>query len=118
MMAAVLETAGYIYQDHMLTDLEKAMGGLLGGFIFLIGIVIALTHTAVRGSFKLAPWLLIGPPMFFAAVLPRTQIDEVQWRFGQQARNQSKVSSRVTVMTGKGAANVRVSKLFERYVRL
>lgn len=118
MMAAVFETAGYIYQDHVLTQLKSAFEGSLGGFVFLIGVVVAIFAVVIRGGFKLAPWLLIGPPMFFAVILPRTSINEAQWKFGQQDRNQGRVTRRVQDVVGQSANNVQVSKLFARYVFL
>ncbi len=118
MMSAVLESAGYIFQARLLDDLTEAFTGSLGGFIFLIGVVVALTAFAVKGSFKLAPWLIIGPPMFFAVILPRSGIPEAQWRFGQQVRNQGKVTQELRRLTGQGGAEIQVSKLFARYVHL
>ena len=117
-MAAVLETAGYIYQARILADLKSAFEGSLGGFVFLVGIVVAITTFAVKGAFKQLAWLLIGPPMFFAVILPTSTIDSAQWRFGNQDRNQSKVLREVTDVTGQQGSNIQVSKLFARYVKL
>lgn len=117
MMAAVLESAGYLFQARILAEMQSAFEGSLGAFIFLIGLVVALTHLAVKGSFKLAPWLLFGPPMFFAVIYPKTGIPEAQWKFGQQDRSQAKVVRELYTLTGS-SGEAQVSKLFARYVQL
>jgi len=40
--------------------------------------------TATQGKYKMGVWLLIGPSLFFATILPRAEIGNASWRFGRQ----------------------------------
>jgi hypothetical protein len=115
MVAAALETVGHYYQAHILDSLAEPFRGSLGGFIYLVGIAVAVFSVAVRGSYKFGPWLLIGPPLFFSAVFPRMTIGPVQWKFANQDRDQGRVNEEVERMMPKKAGDANVSKLFARY---
>lgn len=122
LIGAVLESVGYHYQSHVLDALQAPFQDDVGGFIYLIGIVLAVCHVAIRGEFKLAPWLLIGPPLFFSVVLVRDPVNNARWVFGRDPRNQGAVDHQVQeLLASQGEAaggQARVSRLFARYTDL
>lgn len=118
MVASVLETAGYHYQAHVLDSLSGPFHGSLGGFIYLVGVAIAVFSVAVQGGYKFGPWLLIGPPLFFASVVPRADIGSAEWRFANQPREQEQVEKKVKDMMPSYPTTASVSKLFARYNKL
>lgn len=118
MVAAVLESAGYYYQQVVLDDLTPAFKGSLGALVFLVGLVVAIFSVAVRGSYKFTAWLLLGPPLFFAAVLPRADIGNAKWEYAKMGRPQGWVDEEVSRVLESGSGSYSVSKLFQRYNEL
>ena len=122
LIGSVLESVGYHYQGVILDALAQPFQNELGGLLYLVGITVAVFHAAIQGQFKFAPWLLIGPPIFFAVVLTREPINNTRWEFGGDGRNQAAVAHQVNqLMASQGAAaggQARVSKLFSRYTQL
>ncbi len=126
LMAAVLETAGYHYQAYVLQNLEApfsgadaSMLGSIGGFVYLIGVIVAVFFTAIRGGYKFGPWLLIGPPLFFAMVKPTEPVRSVLWRFATQGRDQAKVEEEYRRIDPQGSGReANVSKVFAHYNKL
>ncbi len=122
MVAAVLETGGFIFQSFVLDELGPSLKGNVGGFIYLIGIVIALYNFTVRGSYRLVSWLLIGPPLFFSVILPRTHTENARWQFAKEDRDQSYVDAGVRRMyeahNPGGAGRKDVSTLFAKYNKM
>lgn len=119
MVAAVLESAGYHYQSHILDEMTPAFTGSLGGLIYLVGVAVTIFAVAIRGGYRFGPWLLIGPPLFFSMVLPRSEIDHVQWKFGQQERDEDgRVPEEVAKLNGEGGGAARVSTMFAKYTKL
>ena len=88
LVAATLESVGYEYQSIILDRLTNPLTNEIGGLVYLFGIALAVLMTATQGKYKMGAWLLIGPPIFFATILPRTEIGNATWRFGRQDRNQ------------------------------
>ena len=95
MISAVFESLGYRYQSFILTELRPSFENELGAFIYLIGVSVAVFSMAAKGSFKLFPWLLIGPPIFFAVILTREEVDDAKWQFAKQGRRQEYVSENI-----------------------
>lgn len=122
MVAAVLETGGFIFQSFVLDELTPSLKGSVGGFIYLIGIVLALFNFAVKGNYRLVSWLLIGPPMFFSVILPRTATENARWQFAKEDRTQSYVDAGVRRMYEKDnpgdAGKKEVSTLFAKYNKM
>lgn len=122
LIASILETLGYHYQSVFLNNLSDPLTNEVGGLIYLFGIALVVLMTAVQGKYKLGTWLLIGPPLFFAAIIPRAEIEAVNWRFGNEQRNQAAVEEGVeeAVSENKGSfvQTPRVSKLFRAYVSI
>ncbi len=122
LIGSVLESVGYHYQGVLLDALAQPFQSDLGGLLYLVGIAVAVFHAAIQGQFKFAPWLLIGPPIFFAVVLVREPINNTRWEFGGDGRNQAAVTNQVNqLLASQGAAaggQARVSKLFSRYTQL
>jgi len=118
MVAAVLETAGYHYQSFILDNFTSAFQGSLGGFVYLVGVAVTIFAVAIRGGYRYGPWLLIGPPLFFSAVLPRTDVNFVTWKFAQQDRNNARVAREVDRVLDGNNQPARVSTLFAKYTKL
>ena len=118
MVAAVLESAGYYYQSHILDQMGGAFTGSLGGFIYLIGVAVTIFAVAIRGGYRFGAWLLIGPPLFFSMVVPRSPVDHVSWKFAQEARNDEKVQKELGKMGSGLSGPANVSTLFARYTEL
>jgi hypothetical protein len=117
LIGAVLESTGYHYQDHILNELATSFAGELGGLIYLIGVCIAVVYAATQGSYKMAPWLLIGPPLFFAVVQVRMEIPNARWQVGLSERPKENVDDGVKEVVNT-EAQANVSKVFARYIEM
>lgn len=124
LVATALETAGYVYQSNLLDKLTGVLTGKIGGFVYLIGICVALFAYATRGVYQLTTWLLIGPPLFFAMIVPRTESEEARWIYAKQNRNQQQVDQSLKELlqastgTSGSAPSMNVSTVFYRYNKL
>ncbi len=116
LVGAVLESAGYIYQSHILDQLSKPLTNEIGALVYLVGIVIAISQIVVFKSSKMAPWLLIGPAVFLYVINERTDMPVTKWSFGSQERDQSQVGPSLKEITEGGSLDAKVSKVFKRYV--
>ncbi len=120
MVSAILETGGYVNQSFLLDQLTPVLKGSVGGFVFLIGVAVAIFATAIRGRYVFASWLLIGPPLFFS-MLVRGEIENAKWQFATEARRQAHVDEEVQHMVeawGGEKKPMVVSKFFARYNEL
>lgn len=115
LICAVLESAGYFWQAAVLDAMRDPFKQELGGLVYLVGLVTALVYTATQGGYKLGAWLLIGPPLFFAAVLDRQTIGNAEWMYGKSGRDQGKVEEQTQNLT-KSSGSYNVSRLFARYI--
>ena len=88
LVAAVMETVGYVSQAQLLSN-----GGLgqmierLGALFYLCSIVSAILAVALAGKYEVALWLLVGPPMFHFLIMPiqgdgSTVTLGAEWQFG------------------------------------
>ncbi len=134
MVSAVFETLGYRYQSYLIDTLSSSFQGELGGLIYLVGVVAAIFAAAAWGHYKMGAWLLIGPPLFFVAVLTRSQVQDARWVFAKMPRDQSQVNREVqnalalmgsgggfnglAVAGGTANTGANVSTLFARYNHL
>lgn len=120
LVGAVLETLGTYYQSALLDSIGQTLLGSLGALFYCVAIAVGLVSYAVTGKAKNILWLLIGPGLFAATVGMRSSSNGVDWRFGNQERNQEKVDKLVSEnRTGaSGLGTARVSSLFYRYDRL
>ncbi len=83
-VAAALETAGYRAQQDLLPYFNGQFGEHLGGLLYLIALIAALTILASGGSYRYGLWFLIGPPVFFFLVGNTQQIQPARWQFGER----------------------------------
>lgn len=121
LVGAVLESVGYYYQSAILDALAAPFANEVGGLIYLVGVLVAVFTAATQGSFKMTTWLLIGPPIFFAVVQPRSVIPDARWEFGLNERNSAEVSEGVQEIINaaqNGNAQANVSTVFRRYVEM
>lgn len=80
-VAAVLETLGYVAQSRILDDFTpffKTGGALL----YLIAILGALGSVSVFGSYRMGRYLLVGPGLLYFFVFFRTDVGPVVWQIG------------------------------------
>ncbi len=87
LVAAVMETVGYVSQAQLLDS-----GGLgemierLGALFYLCSVVSAVLAVALAGKYEVALWLLVGPPMFHFLIAPPPQNAQIgagaDWQFG------------------------------------
>ena len=117
LVGSILESAGYIYQSAILDQFSDPFKNEIGGFVYLVGVLIVLIQFAILKSSKLAPWLLIGPAIFLFVIGQRDQIPNATWSFGTHKRVQSKVDQGVKEVTN-GQSKANVSKVFKRYVEV
>jgi hypothetical protein len=120
--SSILESVGYHYQSLILDQLGKPLNEEVGALIYLFGVALAIFMTATQGGYKMGTWLLIGPPLFFATILPRGDIDNAAWRFGRQIRNDADVEKgtqdALKGAGGQAGGTANVSKLFRSFVKL
>ncbi|MFN8391022.1 MAG: hypothetical protein U0136_12095 [Bdellovibrionota bacterium] len=83
LVASVLETAGYVSQAKILSQL-KTMLSRVGALIYLCCIIVALVSVATTGRHDLSLWLLIGPALFFFLINPNPNSTAAgtNWQFG------------------------------------
>lgn len=81
LVGAVLEQAGYLSQSGLLDGFD-AFFLKAGHLVYFIAVVGALTSVALMGSAKMVRYLLIGPIFFWLLVIPRSEIEAVQWKIG------------------------------------
>ena len=122
LVGAIFESLGYHYQAVILDSLTTPFREEVGGLVYLFGIALAILMTATQGNYKMGVWLLIGPPLFFAAIVPRENINNASWKFGRQARNDNIVAEEKNEALEhagqKQSATANVSKLFSAFVKL
>lgn len=118
LVGAVLESAGYIYQANLLDSLGGPLKDEIGALIYLLGVAIVIVQFTVLKSAKMAPWLLIGPSLFFAVILDRSNLDQARWSFGSNERNQGDVTTGVKKVTDGVSGGANVSTVFKRYVNM
>lgn len=87
LVAAVMETVGYVSQAQLLS--QSGLGSMLerlGSLLYLCSIFSAILAVAIAGRYEVALWLLIGPPMFHFLIAPPPAGTDVgagaEWQFG------------------------------------
>jgi hypothetical protein len=119
MVAAALETVGYHAQSQILTQLSSQME-TLSGMIFTVVIFSAVLLMSLYGDYKIAPWVIFGPPLFvfisgieIASSNNRVQSNGAEWALGAFKDSQGKKDAAVK-STGL-AGNANVSFFFQKY---
>lgn len=118
LVGAVLESAGYIYQATLLDSLTAPLKDEVGALIYLLGVAIVIFQYTVLKSAKMAPWLLIGPAVFSAVILDRSDIQQAKWSFGSSERDQGEVTDKTEKVTDGQSGSANVSTLFRRFVTM
>ena len=124
LIGSALETVGYYYQSWLLDALAAPFAGAGGALVYIFGAAIAIVSVAISGNFKLAPWLLIGPSLFFATTFTRTETLGSEWKFGKEERNmeQRNLEIEKTLFAAEGGTSMppppNVSSLFAMYNKL
>ncbi len=123
MIGAILESAGYHYQALILNALSDPLTNEVGGLVYLVGIMIAVSVAATQGKFTMSVWLLVGPPIFFAVIQPRDTMQNARWDFALEGRAVEQVNKEVQKIVaadtaGAGGGDANVSVVFKRYVEM
>ncbi len=118
LVGAVLESAGYIYQASLLDSLAAPLKEEVGALIYLLGVTIALVQFTVLKSSRMAPWLLIGPAVFFAVILDRSPIPQAKWSFGSNERSVEQVTKHTEAVTEGVSGPANVSTVFRKFVTM
>ena len=115
-IGAVLESVGYHYQAHVLDVLGSPLVNEIGGFVYLVAVVLVIGAMVADGGFRGGVWLLIGPPLFLATITVRSEIPNAVWQYGEENRDQKQVQQGLQEKGVTGSA--RVSSVFGAYVRI
>lgn len=79
LVGAALETAGGFAQSHILDLVTSELGQAIAALLFVLAALSALGVISIGGKYKMAPWFLIGPGLFFFTVLWRVPANVTQW---------------------------------------
>ncbi|MCC6952990.1 MAG: hypothetical protein IT290_02615 [Deltaproteobacteria bacterium] len=111
LVAAVLETAGYVAQAEILASFQDFLDSV-GLFLFILSAIGGLTSIAIFGSYRNGLYLLLAPPLFYVMISTFAVSNGVYWQigggsprnaFGEQVpvdQSQGSVSQVVTVSNG------------------
>ena len=81
LIAAVLETAGYVSQSHILKDFADLFSSA-GALSFAVSCIGGLFSIAIFGSYRAARYLVLGPAMLWFLLGPTTSSEGVVWKLG------------------------------------
>ena len=81
LMAAALQTAGVYAQASILQNFREALTAL-AGLCYLVSVCLAVSSVAIYGSYRRAPYLLIGPALFYYVILTTASVNGTTVRVG------------------------------------
>lgn len=121
LVGAALETVGYYYQSHIL-DAFLGTGGAgssvindIGGFVYVLGALLAIVTYVFTGKQNFTIWFFVGPTLFFAMMLNRTETAGADWQFGGEPRDRRQLDYEVQTTMGRTAYVPKVSSVFLWY---
>ncbi len=120
LVGAALETVGYYYQSHILDSFLGSGGSTtvinaVGGFVYVIGALLAIVSYVFTGRQNFTIWFFIGPTIFFAMLLSRTETSGSDWQFGGEPRDRRQLEYQVQTNLGTTPYVPRVSTVFAWY---
>ena len=80
-VAAVLETTGYVTQSNIL-DAFTPFWGAAGTFFYTLSSIGAIMSVMIFGSYRYARYLIIGPSLFWFLIGNRVDVPPTQWKLG------------------------------------
>ena len=101
LMAAVLETVGYYYQSFILDHMSMPFQSSIGGLLYTVAGIITVLSFAVYGNFRFGLWMLLGPSLFLAMIIPRTETNGAGWIFANIQQDQAQVDRQVQNVIGE-----------------
>ena len=116
-VAATFETAGQYFQSYVLDLLTTPLEGLVV-LVFVIGCLSALTGIAFKGGLKGAVLLLLGPIIFLAVTMTRTDGSTVRWLGAKDEKAQKTIAEEAKEMSTEKTYFPRPSAVFEGYAYL
>lgn len=111
LIAAALESAGYMALTVVLEDLSGTIGAL-AALIFGVVMAIGLYRLATGGDIGPAVWMLIGPPTFYFLINAHVNAAGSTWQFGTF---DGKKDLEVFVGENEGDKTPKVPWIFHRF---
>ena len=118
LIGAAMEWAGHYIQSQMLDVINSTLSTSLGGLLFTMSAITAITIIAVGGHYKFGSWFLVGPALFYFIVADnnRVQSDRVIWKFADRIHTQSLVDDSLRSVRPKDTSEpVKVAWFFARW---
>lgn len=91
LVMSVLETAGYLTQERILTDF-KDFFDKFGTFLYLLACIGGLLSMVLFGSYRTARYLLLGPMFYLMLVAPTGEGEGLLWKTGPNEYRHIRVS--------------------------
>ncbi len=82
LVSSTLESVGFFYQAYLLEVFREPFQSSIGMLFYVVGIIMGLGIYVLSGRYKFGFWALVGPALFFACVLNRSEVGPADWRFG------------------------------------
>ena len=112
-IAAAMETAGYVSQAQILSQLNDMLTHL-GALVYVCCLLSALLISGLAGRYQSALWLLVGPPMFFFLIRAESSAAGVEWQFGT-FRDTGDLQKILRGANVRQAPGNKVSSFFHQY---
>ncbi|MCC6932421.1 MAG: conjugal transfer protein TraG N-terminal domain-containing protein [Deltaproteobacteria bacterium] len=124
-IAATLETSGQYLQSEILKHLDTdGLAYSLGALCYLLSALIAFVTYAMGGDYKFFRWFLIGPALFYVAILNTEDSTGAAWQFGSKKRDSAYVEKYTKGVTynsdsqgSQAATSMKVSTMFAEWNR-
>ncbi len=114
LVGAALQTAGQFYQSYAIDSLLGPLRNL-PVVVFVIAVVASLAAFVFLG--QLRGWLafVIGPVLFMAIMMSRSQVPNVEWIYGTKPQDPGVVTETVNGLVGETLYRPYISSLFYGY---
>ncbi|MBL7662188.1 hypothetical protein JNK13_05490 [bacterium] len=118
LIAAALETAGYVSQSEVLHDFQ-ALFDDWAALLYMVAALGAIVSVAIYGSYRAARYFVFGPALFQLFVYSVTPAENVQWAMGSTPVAQEAVQGALSgdLATYNVTSDTKVSWVFDQYTR-
>ncbi len=122
LVTTTFETLGYHYQAYILDKLSSPLTESAAALVYVVGAIVVMVGYIMTGKVKDYLWFILGPALYLAVIVSRTETPGTEWKFGNDPRDQERVTAQVTALitkqqTGFGS-EARVSTVFAEYNRV
>jgi hypothetical protein len=103
-------------QNRLLDLLDSGLGNAIGGLLFVIAGVAALTLVALGREYKFYRWFIIGPILYLAMLDKSTwvEIEQPEWKLGNVVYNQKTVKM-ATKKVNDEETKIKVAWFFKEW---